>query len=223
MTATEMIARLLLAALLGSIVGLERERLLWVAGLRTHMLVCVGATLFMLVSAYGFDAAVSPPGKLVDVSRVAAQIVSGIGFLGAGTILLRHDVIRGLTTAASLWAVAAIGMAVGGGMYVVAIAATLIILAILVALKPLESVLHKKLRVTGTLAVEIDLNKTSMAVVEQTIGFGHAQIRQSQTVANPNNPNQELRLLVTVDSIDDLEQLASTVRALRGVVSCTIG
>jgi putative Mg2+ transporter-C (MgtC) family protein len=112
---------------------------------------------------------------------------------------------------------------VGGGMYVVAIAATLILLAILVAVKPLENVLHKKLRVTGTLAVEIDQSKTTMEVVEKTIGFGHAQIRQTQTVANPNNPNQELRLLVTVDSIDDLEQLASTVRALRGVVSCTIG
>src|ERR1700742_4007569 len=109
--------RLAVAALLGSLVGFERERLLWAAGLRTHMLVSVGSCLIMIVSAYGFSNVLGPH-VILDPSRVAAQVVSGIGFLGAGSIILCNEVVKGLTTAASLWAVAAIGLAVGGGLYV---------------------------------------------------------------------------------------------------------
>jgi putative Mg2+ transporter-C (MgtC) family protein len=133
----ELILRLVVAAALGSLVGAERERLMWAAGLRTHMLVCVGACLFMIVSAYGFAGVIGDK-VILDPSRVAAQVVSGIGFLGAGSILLRGDLIRGLTTAASLWSVAALGLAVGGGLYVEAAAATLIILVILAGIKPIE-------------------------------------------------------------------------------------
>ncbi|MGS0896751.1 MgtC/SapB family protein [Burkholderia stagnalis] len=134
----EIVCRLLLAAVLGSIVGLERERLSWAAGLRTHMLVAVGAALVMVVSAFGFADIQNARNVSLDPSRVAAQVVSGIGFLGAGSIMLRGEIIRGLTTAASLWVVAAVGLAVGGGMYVAAIAATAIVLAILAGLKPIE-------------------------------------------------------------------------------------
>src|SRR5580658_5665662 len=120
-------ARLLLAALLGSVIGFERERLLWAAGLRTHMLVCVGSCLIMIVSAYGFTAVLGPH-VILDPSRVAAQVVSGIGFLGAGSIILRNEVVKGLTTAASVWAVAGVGLAAGGGLYTAAVVTTLIIL-----------------------------------------------------------------------------------------------
>src|ERR1700733_5513213 len=133
----ELILRLLVAALLGSAIGIERERLLWAAGLRTHMLVCVGSCLIMIVSAYGFTAVIGPR-VILDPSRIAAQVVSGVGFLGAGSIILRNEVVKGLTTAASLWAVAAVGLAVGGGLHFAAIAATVIILAILAGLKPIE-------------------------------------------------------------------------------------
>jgi putative Mg2+ transporter-C (MgtC) family protein len=133
----ELILRLVAAAALGSLVGAERERLMWAAGLRTHMLVSVGACLFMIVSAYGF-AGVTGDKIILDPSRVAAQVVSGIGFLGAGSILMRGDLIRGLTTAASLWSVAALGLAVGGGLYREAAAATVIILVILAGIKPIE-------------------------------------------------------------------------------------
>jgi len=119
----ELVGRLTIAALLGSVIGFERERLLWAAGLRTHMLVCVGACLVMIVSAYGFTP-VLRQNVVLDPSRVAAQVVSGVGFIGAGSIILRNEVVKGLTTAASLWAVAAIGLAVGGGLYVAAAAAT---------------------------------------------------------------------------------------------------
>jgi putative Mg2+ transporter-C (MgtC) family protein len=133
----EIIGRLVFSALLGSVIGFERERLSWSAGLRTHMLVCVGSTLIMIVSAYGFNEVLSS-NVVLDPSRMAAQVVSGIGFLGAGAILARGEVVRGLTTAASVWAVAGIGLAVGGGLYTASIAATIIILVILAGIKPLE-------------------------------------------------------------------------------------
>ena len=88
--------RLLTAAALGSLIGFERERLLWAAGIRTHMLVCVGACLFMIVSTYGFSTILGP-NVVLDPSRVAAQVVSGIGFLGAGAILARGEIVKGLT------------------------------------------------------------------------------------------------------------------------------
>ncbi len=135
---TDILLRLGAAALLGSIVGFERERLMWAAGIRTHMLVAVGACLFMIVSAYGFQHATQNPHVILDPSRIAAQVVSGIGFLGAGSIQLRGQIIRGLTTAASIWSVAALGLACGGGLYFAAMAATVIILVILVGIKPLE-------------------------------------------------------------------------------------
>jgi putative Mg2+ transporter-C (MgtC) family protein len=134
----EITARLALAALLGSAIGFERERLLWAAGIRTHMLVSVGSCLLMIVSAYGFQTATTMPHVVLDPSRIAAQVVSGIGFLGAGSILLRNQVVKGLTTAASVWTVAAIGLAAGGGLTFAALLATAIILAILVGVKPLE-------------------------------------------------------------------------------------
>lgn len=134
----ELIARLCLAALLGGVIGFERERLSWSAGLRTHMLVCVSACLVMIVSAYGFQDVQAQQHIALDPSRMAAQVVSGIGFLGAGAILLRGEIVRGLTTAASLWSVAAVGLAAGGGLYVASVAATAIMLFILAGLKPVE-------------------------------------------------------------------------------------
>ena len=117
MSDVDMLIRLLSAALLGSVIGLERERILWAAGIRTHMLVCVGSCLIMIVSQYGFANVLTEKNVVLDPSRIAAQVVSGIGFLGAGSILARGEIVKGLTTAASIWTVAAIGLAVGGGLY----------------------------------------------------------------------------------------------------------
>ena len=109
------------AAVLGGLIGLEREYRAKEAGFRTHFLVALGSAVFMIVSAYGFsDVALSDTTGRWDVSRVAAQVVSGIGFIGAGTIIFRkaENIVSGLTTAAGLWVTAAIGLACGGGMYV---------------------------------------------------------------------------------------------------------
>jgi putative Mg2+ transporter-C (MgtC) family protein len=116
--------RLAAAAGLGGAVGLERELREREAGLRTHLVVCVGAALFTLVSAYGFEDFFTATGTRIDPTRIAAQIVSGIGFLGAGAIIRQGLSVRGLTTAATLWLVAAIGMACGAGYYDAALIAT---------------------------------------------------------------------------------------------------
>lgn len=139
-TWTEILTRLLAAALFGAMVGLERERKRWSsAGMRTHMMVCLGACLIMLVSAFGFSEALTQDKVILDPSRVAAQVITGIGFIGAGTIvLLKQTQIKGLTTAAGLWTVAAIGLATGGGMYFAAGITTVVALVILWALQPLE-------------------------------------------------------------------------------------
>ena len=126
----EFVLRIFVAALLGGAIGLEREYRAKEAGLRTHFLVAMGSALFMVVSAYGFEGTMITESHRWDVSRVAAQVVSGIGFIGAGTIIFHksENVVRGLTTAAGLWVTAAIGLACGGGMYILSIASTILVL-----------------------------------------------------------------------------------------------
>jgi putative Mg2+ transporter-C (MgtC) family protein len=132
----DLMLRLLVALALGAVVGLERERQERAAGLRTVTMVSLGSCLFTIIGAYGF--------ANTDPSRVAAQIVTGIGFLGAGTIFLRKDLVRGLTTAATIWTVAAIGMAAGTARYFEAAFTTLLILGVLMVLKPIEKRFFKR-------------------------------------------------------------------------------
>lgn len=123
------VLRLCVAGLCGTVIGLDREYRVKDAGFRTHFLVAMGSALMMLVSQYGFSDILSAvPEVKLDPSRIAAQVVSGIGFIGAGTIIIHRQLVRGLTTAASLWASAGIGLASGAGMYLVAGAATVLTL-----------------------------------------------------------------------------------------------
>ena len=135
--------RLVIAAGLGGAIGFERELRERQAGLRTHLVVCVGSALFTLVSAYGFEDFFTATGTRIDPTRIAAQIVSGIGFLGAGAIIRQGLSVRGLTTAATLWLVAAIGMAAGAGYYSGALIATV---GALLTLGPLRIVAYKIIR-----------------------------------------------------------------------------
>jgi len=124
----EYLLRLLVAGLLGAAVGLEREYRAKEAGYRTHFLVCLGSALMMIVSKYGFDDHLVEGTIRLDPSRIAAQVVTGIGFIGAGTIIFQKQIVRGLTTAAGIWATAGIGLAVGAGMYFMSIACTILVL-----------------------------------------------------------------------------------------------
>ena len=130
----EFVLRIFIAALLGGAIGLEREYRAKDAGIRTHFLVGLGAALFMLMSMFGYGDVVGTPGYRVDPSRVASQVVSGIGFIGAGTIIFQRHIVRGLTTAAGLWVTAAIGLTCGSGMYMLATAATVLVLLCLEAM-----------------------------------------------------------------------------------------
>jgi putative Mg2+ transporter-C (MgtC) family protein len=150
--------RLLIAALLGLAIGFEREIHGHPAGLRTHMLVALGSALFTVLSIYGFLGEGGPGSAPVDPTRIAAQIVSGIGFLGAGAILKDGIVIRGLTTAASLWATSAVGMAAGTGDYVIASVAAGVIL---VSLWPINAVAD---RLHGSSLPEMQLRLTMQRV-----------------------------------------------------------
>jgi putative Mg2+ transporter-C (MgtC) family protein len=137
----EVLLRLFIAALLGGAIGMERELRERQAGLRTHLVVSVGSALFTLVSAYGFSEFVTSGGVMrTDPTRIAAQIVSGIGFLGAGAIIRQGLSVRGLTTAATLWLVAGIGMASGAGFYSAAVIATA---GAILTLGPLRGVAYR--------------------------------------------------------------------------------
>jgi putative Mg2+ transporter-C (MgtC) family protein len=213
----EIVLRLLLAAVLGSLIGIDRERLAWAAGLRTHMLVCVGATLIMIVSAYGFNDVLTHPNTVLDPSRVAAQVVSGIGFLGAGTILLRHEVIRGLTTAGSLWAVAAVGLAVGGGLYVTAISATVLILLILAGLKPIEQRLRKYLRIGSHLELVVQRDGLDLAAITQAIdGVGVVQITVTD---GPDAATEHVEVALDPATQRRVMGVVTRLRQLKGVDS----
>ncbi|MGQ0606960.1 MAG: MgtC/SapB family protein [Chloroflexota bacterium] len=140
-TQIELTARLVVALVLGAVIGWERELQRMPAGFRTHALVSLGAAIFTVISAYGLTG----PGS--DPTRIAAQIVSGIGFLGGGAILHYGGTVRGLTTAASLWAVAAVGMAAGAGLLVIAGVSTVLVIVALEVFQRLERIAKRRLNI----------------------------------------------------------------------------
>ncbi|HEX4272720.1 MAG TPA: MgtC/SapB family protein [Rhizomicrobium sp.] len=212
-----LILRLLVAAGLGSIIGADREKLSWAPGLRTHMLVCVGACLFMIVSAFGFADILGTRAVILDPSRIAAQVVSGIGFLGAGTILMRGEVVRGLTTAASLWSVAAIGLAVGGGLYVEAVAATIVIMVILAGIKPLEERFQQRHKV-HELRLETEPGRLSLAALEAALGYRARRI--TRYVAQPSTTDGRESISITLTRLTprEISEIEMDLAALPGVV-----
>ena len=209
----ELLLRLGTAAVLGSLIGLDRQRLDKSAGLRTHMLVSVGSALLMIVSAYGFDAALNPGRVVLDPSRIAAQVVSGIGFLGAGAILRKNQSVHGLTTAASIWTVAAVGLAAGGGLYLAATSATILIFVILAAVKPVEDRLmgHDRRRTLTIVAsdqvtmaeIEAQYRRTGVDVLGLRIRRGRKPgMRQFEIISSHVSPSD---LASLVDAIKGLE------------------
>lgn len=205
------LARLALAALLGSIIGLEREFREREAGLRTHLLVSLGSALFTIVSAFGFHDILSHDPQVVvrlDPSRIAAQIVSGIGFLGAGAIIRQGLSIRGLTTAATLWVVAAIGMACGAGFYSVAAITTGLAL---IALWPLRYVAYRAIdRVKpeeDRLTVELREGQSLGPLLEQIPRVRHIEVTEEAD-----------RRIVQVESPDVNEELVARVTDLEFVI-----
>jgi putative Mg2+ transporter-C (MgtC) family protein len=221
MSNLEMLVRLVGAAVLGSMIGFERERLLWAAGIRTHMLVCVGSCLIMIVSQYGFSNILTYEHVVLDPSRIAAQVVSGIGFLGAGAILARGEIVKGLTTAASIWTVAAIGLAVGGGLYLAAGASTVIILIILAGIKPLEEA-YRSRNQSCQLKVEVDNGALTPDLLREALGLRAGQVKRF--LVENRNPEgaDELVILLSKVSSQDIASFPQKLKELDGVRDVTV-
>lgn len=147
LTHGEYFLRILISGICGIMIGYERKNRLKEAGIRTHLIVAMGSALMMIVSKYGFSDVLAEAGK-ADASRIASQIVTGVGFLGAGTIFVRKQVISGLTTAAGIWTTAGIGMAIGAGMYSVGIATA-------VAIVVVQMVFHGNVKFLKTPSAEL--------------------------------------------------------------------
>jgi putative Mg2+ transporter-C (MgtC) family protein len=171
----------------------------------------------MIVSAFGFQDVLGRPGFELDPSRIAAQVVSGIGFLGAGTILLRGEVIRGLTTAASLWSVAAIGLAIGGGLYTAAIASTLIILAILAGLKPIET---KYFASKQTREIRLIATRGAMTLghLDQALGARSERVKRFIIVQHEGlSDTDEVSISISRLTADEWRSICEQLKAIPGV------
>ena len=209
--------RLLIAALLGSLIGAEREVHEHPAGMRTHLLVAAGCALFTELSIYGFDGTV-PGTTAVDRSRLAAQVVTGIGFLGAGAIIKYGTSIRGLTTAASLWATAAIGIAAGTGQLILGLVGTGIVLF---SLWPLNRVaLWLRVRNGQTLRVRLEVTRlASLGEISRALESINVRVEGVQTQrrdADRFELELDLRLpkatrpdvvITTIDAVEDVQLL----------------
>lgn len=202
----ELLIKLLAAVVLGSAVGLERELSGKPAGLRTTILICVGAALFthlsIAIGLIGLSSAGQPYG---DVTRIAAQIVTGIGFLGAGAILHERGSVIGLTTAATIWVVAAIGMAVGSGAYVPAVGTTVVVCLVLAGLRPIERRLMSVRRtVTATLRVAPN---TDFGAFDDVFRDSGVHVRSRRTYDHVGDRTFELTLVGPAKRFDVLVEV----------------
>ena len=193
--------KLLLATVLGGAIGFEREIAGKPAGLRTNILICVGAALFthlsISIAQIGFSPAGQPYG---DTTRIAAQIVSGIGFLGAGAILHAHGAVVGLTTAATIWVVAAVGAAVGAGAYVEGVGTSVLIILVLVGLRPVErKLLNRRRKVSATIRVQ---REVPFEVIEEIIRICGLHIVSRRTYEHDSDRAFEIELIGTSRQID---------------------
>lgn len=207
--------RLLVAGILGAIIGLDREYRAKEAGYRTHFLVSLGSALIMIVSQYGFQEIIKENSVTLDPSRVAAQVVSGIGFIGAGTIILQKQIVRGLTTAAGIWATAGIGLAVGAGMYAIGIATTVLTLIGL----ELLSYIFKSVGMKSSMIAFSTNNKDTLKQIAdrfnskdymivsyemQTLHPGEMESYQVTMVIKPKRNNDEGHLLSLMQNFPDV-------------------
>jgi putative Mg2+ transporter-C (MgtC) family protein len=213
----DMVLRLAMATILGGLIGLERERLDRAAGLRTHALVSVASALIMIVSTYGFPNPVEGAEGSLDPSRIAAQVVSGIGFLGAGVIIFRGNSIRGLTTAATIWSVAGVGLAAGGGLYAPAIVGTGFMLLIQAGLKPLERRFFKKHATQHRVVLDVEHGADVLEGIHFATQETPVRLRSLQfdNVTAAGLDSVELTLMA--DSQQDILDLIGKLRKMESV------
>lgn len=215
--------RLFLALFLGGLIGFEREMNSHAAGLRTHILVCVGSALIMLLSIYGFSDFVNETNVRIDPSRLAAQVISGIGFLGAGTILFNGRSITGLTTAASLWVVAGMGLAIGAGFYYAAVLSCVMVLVSLWILNKLEKKFFggKKIHVLKIHALD---QPGSLGLISSILGGKHISIRKIaiEEVVGDDIKTIQMTFMVTIPKSTMMHTMLEDVSKLPGIIGTTV-
>ncbi|TPG59299.1 MgtC/SapB family protein [Ewingella americana] len=210
---TDFLLRIVLAGILGGLIGIERQLRAKEAGLRTHVLVGIGSAMFMIVSKYGFQDLLALSHVSFDPSRVAAQVVSGMGFLGAGTIIIQKQVVKGLTTAAGLWVTAAIGLVIGSGMYEIGIYGAFMTLIVLEVFRQISNRLigHHHL-------IEIRLAPQSVppvliALQKLRIRPGHIKVNQR----DDDDTKCELVLDVVLRPKQSVDILYESLMAVGGI------
>lgn len=216
----DLTARMILAVFLGGVIGLEREWSNHAAGLRTHILVCIGSASIMLLSIYGFSEFIQEENVRVDPARLAAQVISGIGFLGAGAILRNGLTISGLTTAASIWVVAAIGLSVGAGFYYSSILCTFLLFIILQVLNRWEKRM-KRSRTDHELLVRVFdrpgmLGKVSITLGEQNITIKNVKMTRGGKWTHGDDDFAITQLVIQV-KISDPNKLITAVDRIHGI------
>ncbi|CAH1205066.1 Protein SapB [Paenibacillus plantiphilus] len=211
--------RLMLAVCLGGLIGFEREQSNHAAGLRTNILVCLGSCLLMMLSIYGFSDFVDEPNVRVDPARLAAAVITGIGFLGAGTILFTGKSITGLTTAASLWVVSAIGLAVGSGFYFASVTSTVLVLLILWALNKIERK-YVKGKKQYLFKIESDDRSVLLRAINSILierGVRIREIAVNEFTDHNRGKQVTLQVFVTLPKAEAVMALIEDIRELDGV------
>ncbi|CAM3588553.1 methyltransferase [Rouxiella silvae] len=210
---TDFLLRIALAGVLGGLIGIERQLRAKEAGLRTHILVGIGSAMFMIVSKYGFDDILSQTHVSFDPSRVAAQVVSGMGFLGAGTIIIQKQVVKGLTTAAGLWVTAAIGLVIGSGLYEIGVYGAFLTLIVLEVFRQISNRLigHHHL-------IEIRLKPQSVPLVlialqKMRIRPGHIKVSQK----DDDDTKCDLVMDVVLSPRQKIETLYEAIMSVDGI------
>ncbi|ELG3533584.1 MgtC/SapB family protein [Salmonella enterica] len=215
---TDLLIRIALAGLLGGLIGIERQLRAKEAGLRTHVLVGIGSAMFMIVSKYGFEDIIRENHVDLDPSRIAAQVVSGMGFLGAGTIIIQKQIVKGLTTAAGMWVTAAIGLVIGSGLYEIGIYGAFLTLIVLEVFRQLS---NRLLNHHYILQMKISPDCLSMVfnvLQKRRIRFSFRSLKESAS----EDKAWELFLILTLRPKESANNLAPALLGIEGVKSVNI-
>ncbi|EMU8144918.1 MgtC/SapB family protein [Salmonella enterica] len=215
---TDLLIRIALAGFLGGLIGIERQLRAKEAGLRTHILVGMGSAMFMIVSKYGFEDILLENHVALDPSRIAAQVVSGMGFLGAGTIIIQKQIVKGLTTAAGMWVTAAIGLVIGSGLYEIGIYGAFLTLMVLELFRQLSNRLLSR-----HCGLQVKLRPESVSLVFTTLqampvrfSFRSLKERASEDKA------WELFLVLTLRPGRSVNMIVPALMEVEGVKSVVI-
>ena len=219
LTNQEVFIRLFAALILGGLIGIEREGISRPAGLRTHILVCIGSALIMLTGVYLFD--VYAGKASIDPARLGAQVISGIGFLGAGTILKGNSGVKGLTTAASLWSVAGIGLACGIGFFTGAITCTILILFSLIVFSKIEILIDRN-KHESWLEVLCENKPGELGKIGTSLGNNEVQIRQIELNNGDSEETMLIKMLVKAPKSTKREDIINSIKFIDGVKNVRI-